>query len=527
MKKIFQKSFRFWQEKKFFIISFLLFFLLFVSLYQNSLNGPWERDEGEYAYSAWLMEEGELPYRDSFLQKPPGIVLVYWLALKINPESLWPPRVLAFISIALTILLAGYIAKKEFDWRSGYFTLGILIPMFALPHFTPFSANVERFMLLPLLLVLVLYLNRQKSLATVFGAGFFGAMSFLFKPVILLVWAAIMLFWLWEDYLKPKRFGKIFPALGLFLWGVLVAAILVLGPFLWRGAGKFIWEEVFLFNKYYAAQMGQYIPSAFLKYGAIMLKNWWVVFVFSVGAIWMRFPKVWFYLLLIILGWFSIFSSPIGHYYFLLVPFLALLASAAFSKLCQSFSLNSQNGARPIVAILTFLSVFLLSGNLLPAFSLEAKENAMWIYGPGNPFLESTEVAEKIEKNSQADDKIFVAGSEPQIYFYAKRKSVSRFDITYPLIIDTPVREKYQKEAAQEIENNLPRLIAYSNRPESGLTNDESPKIFINYLDNLIQEKYILLGGYFRHSDLKGEWKDFSADFPEKKEATLLLYQKK
>ncbi|MBM4047935.1 MAG: hypothetical protein FJ279_22775, partial [Planctomycetes bacterium] len=31
---------------------------------------PLERDEGEYAYIAWLMDQGGLPYRDAVNQKP-------------------------------------------------------------------------------------------------------------------------------------------------------------------------------------------------------------------------------------------------------------------------------------------------------------------------------------------------------------------------------------------------------------------------------------------------------------------------
>ena len=40
----------------------------------NWFSMPFERDEGEYAYSAWLMKDGGVPYRDAFLQKPPMVV---------------------------------------------------------------------------------------------------------------------------------------------------------------------------------------------------------------------------------------------------------------------------------------------------------------------------------------------------------------------------------------------------------------------------------------------------------------------
>src|SRR5262249_31120089 len=56
----------------------LLSLLLAVPIFSwPALGIPLERDEGEYAYAADVLARGGLPYRDVFLQKPPGIVFVY------------------------------------------------------------------------------------------------------------------------------------------------------------------------------------------------------------------------------------------------------------------------------------------------------------------------------------------------------------------------------------------------------------------------------------------------------------------
>src|SRR5687767_1498631 len=62
------------------LVSLLIFIAMsvaFVLMFQRSLAAPFERDEGEYAWAAHLLLSGGVPYRDTFLQKPPGIVLVY------------------------------------------------------------------------------------------------------------------------------------------------------------------------------------------------------------------------------------------------------------------------------------------------------------------------------------------------------------------------------------------------------------------------------------------------------------------
>ena len=49
---------------------------------------PLERDEGEYAYIAQRSTHGEVPYRDAFDQKPPGVFLAYRGAFALFGQSI-------------------------------------------------------------------------------------------------------------------------------------------------------------------------------------------------------------------------------------------------------------------------------------------------------------------------------------------------------------------------------------------------------------------------------------------------------
>ncbi|MCR4280411.1 MAG: hypothetical protein NUV82_03245, partial [Candidatus Komeilibacteria bacterium] len=75
----------------------VLFLIMTTVIYWNSLLMPFERDEGEYAYNAWLLTQEISLYENSFLQKPPAITYVYWLGHKIAPFTVWPPRLLALL----------------------------------------------------------------------------------------------------------------------------------------------------------------------------------------------------------------------------------------------------------------------------------------------------------------------------------------------------------------------------------------------------------------------------------------------
>ena len=61
--------------------------IAFAALRAPFLSLPLERDEGEYAYVAWRMLEGEVPYRDAFDQKPPGVFLAYLGAFSLLGRS--------------------------------------------------------------------------------------------------------------------------------------------------------------------------------------------------------------------------------------------------------------------------------------------------------------------------------------------------------------------------------------------------------------------------------------------------------
>ena len=75
-----------------------------------------------------------------------------------------------------------------------------------------------------------------------------------------------------------------------------------------------------------------------------------------------------------------------------------------------------------------------------------------------NPFPESVTLARLLRDHSTPDDRIFIFGSEPQILFYAGRRSASRYVFLYPLFTggsDAPAR---QREVTEEL-RRPPRFV--------------------------------------------------------------------
>ncbi len=105
--------------RRLFLFSMAGLFLFTLLLHWTTFNLPFIRDEGEYAYTAWRMGQGDLPYQQIFLQKPPMIIYTYALAQIIDPVACWPPRVLAALAVFLAAVLIGLAAKKEFGPLTG------------------------------------------------------------------------------------------------------------------------------------------------------------------------------------------------------------------------------------------------------------------------------------------------------------------------------------------------------------------------------------------------------------------------
>jgi hypothetical protein len=120
-------------------------------------------------------------------------------------------------------------------------------------------------------------------------------------------------------------------------------------------------------------------------------------------------------------------------------------------------------------------------------------QKAGWIYG-NCPFGESVAVADYIKQHSNPGDTVFVYGSEPQIPYYAGRKSASRYIFVYPLM--TPFADTRDRQAVvlEELQQNRPRFIVVARQDSSFFDDDKTPLLLQEGLTKLLTDKYCLVG---------------------------------
>jgi len=133
---------------------------------------------------------------------------------------------------------------------------------------------------------------------------------------------------------------------------------------------------------------------------------------------------------------------------------------------------------------------------------------------PGNPFVESLIVAGYIRTNSAPDARIAVVGSEPEIYFYARRHSATGYIYTYALMEPQPAASAMQEQMIQEIELNKPEYLVAVSYGVSWLIRPRSNRLILDWLQPYARRYYEPVGLVRRNSagEIESDWGNLAAN---------------
>jgi len=103
---------------------------------------------------------------------------------------------------------------------------------------------------------------------------------------------------------------------------------------------------------------------------------------------------------------------------------------------------------------------------VLPAFSLldialRSPADAMAKVYPGNYFAQMPTLGRRISEISKSEDRIFIFGSEPELFFYARRASATRYILLNPLYGPYSDALERQETAIQDILKAKPAVVVY------------------------------------------------------------------
>jgi hypothetical protein len=483
--------------------------LLFIIVVRVRLaDVPLERDEGEYAYMGQLLLQGIPPYSVAYNMKFPGTYLMYALIMSLFGQTVQGIHLGFMVLNCITVIILFLFSKRLINDVAAVTAAGAYGILSLGPSVLGFAAHATHFVALPAIagaLLLHHALENNKPSWYFFPGAAFGLAFLMKQPGIFFVLFGVSCILSRNLSSGPERFSRRnILHLSLFL----SAAILPLTvAIVWLYAAG-VFDTFWFWTVQYAAKYGSQVPlsEAFSIFGSNVIdviNGFYLLWLISgLGFLVLLFhrelnEKRMFIVLFTVFSFLSICPGFYfrEHYFVTLLPAIAL--SAGIFVNC----LNTASAAYALPSWSRFAGLGLFIAVVLVGvihqkeyfFKSDPVTVSRTVYG-NNPFPESVEVARFVEQRSSPTDKIAVFGSEPQIYFYAKRTSATGYIYTYSLFENHDYRFSMQQEMTREIEAANPKFIIVVNVFTSWLIQPKSDMYLFSWLRAYLTKGYTLVG---------------------------------
>ncbi|GMU92416.1 MAG: hypothetical protein AMXMBFR4_14740 [Candidatus Hydrogenedentota bacterium] len=481
-------------------------FLLVIVARLRLLAMPLERDEGEYAYAGQLILQGVPPFVEVYNMKMPGIYAAYAAILAVFGQTAMGIRLgLLIVNLAcaaLVFVLARRVADRETALLSastyallstGFGVLGVFAHA---THFVVMFALAGLALLPPP--------GAPPRPTNLFLAGLALGAAFMMKqhgaPYIALAGA----------YLLGRTITSTETGVGKRLTGLTLFSIAVFVPFLvtcliMRRAGAFeqFWFWTFDYARAYVSQApaSKLVRNLFRGFREVawtwgtlllwLLAAWGLLTVRRHGrnAVWIAG--------LFLAGFLGVCPGFFfrSHYFVLVLPAVSILAALGARRVADRLPLGLPEPWRALAPLLILGVGWLqaLAVQYAGFFVQDRFTLSRAIYST-NPFPESVEIAAYIRERTRPEDRIGILGSEPQICFYAQRRSATPFVYMYPLMEEQPYALRMQNELIEDLEANPPAYIAYFPIAHSWFVQKNSEMKITAWIPQYLQKHYDKVG---------------------------------
>jgi hypothetical protein len=468
---------------------------------------PLERDEGEFAYMGQLLLQGIPPYLTAYSMKLPGIYAAYALVMAIFGQTIAGIHIGLMLVNTVAIVLVFLLTRRLSDDIAGAVAAAGYGLLSLSPSVLGTSAHATQF-IVPLALggtLLMLKSLDSGKCWMLFASGLLYGLAFIMKQhAVFFIMFAVIYFIGRILKTKPIDWKKLAGKTTLL---VLASAIpIAVCCILLYSAGAFskFWFWTFSYAQQYVAQNTLAdAPQLFMSSAPKIITSWgwfWAIAGIGLTAIFWNEKAKSHRLFILGFSTFSFLTICPGfffreHYFVTLLPAIALLAGVAVSAMIQFLAQKKTpilSKSLPLLIIAATLIFPIIKLNSF-FFRAEPAEASRMMYG-ANPFPESVEIADYIKRHSSRDDKIVVMGSEPQIYFYADRKSATGYIYVYGLMEVQAYASRMQRQMIQEIETARPAYAVFINVPTSWLRKEKADMTIVDWLQTYLDTNYRIVG---------------------------------
>jgi hypothetical protein len=455
------------------------------------LDVPLDRDEGEYAYFGQLLLQGVPPYAAAYNLKAPGIYVAYALILAVFGQTTTGIHLGLIVVTSATTILMFLLARHLAGPVAGLVAAAVFAVQALNPKLLAVAAYAEHFVLLFAIAGFVVLQSRgsDRGPMVVLAAGFLFGLAFLMKQsgTAFIIGGAVYVLLSSHTDGHTASWSPRVRTTALFLAGVLAPFALACLALLLAGTLKTFVFWAFVYGATYSAALsagvanlvGQFVYAA--PSSSVMLALAAIGFVVVLRD--RHTPRRLFVLLLTAA---ACVGTAVGlhfrpQYFLLMLPALAMLTAIGLQALVSLVAVRPVRLRRVVVVVVVAAAVGQpLYASRAPLFELGPGAVSRLIYG-ANPFPESVQVGRYIREHTAPGDRIAVIGSEPQIYFYAGRRSATGYIYTYPLMELQPYATAMQQQMIREIENAAPRYLVFVRASSSWLVRDNSDRTIFGW----------------------------------------------
>jgi 4-amino-4-deoxy-L-arabinose transferase-like glycosyltransferase len=448
-------------------IVFILILSVIILLPVNPSNMEFaSRDSGVFLYTGWRILNGEVPYRDIWDHKTPGIFYLDALGLAISGGSTWGVWFIELASLFAAAYVGYLLLKKLFGIYPAVISTFLWLYTFLI---VLAGGNLTQEYTLPIQFA-VLWLFSQwdetkPDITRAYLLGLAGGAAFVIRQNAIGGVLAIVAF-LFVEGMISKRYKRFFVELLYIVLGGVTIPLIVAIYFASQGALADLWSAAFVFNVYDSTHGNLVSRLLALKYIiSLPVKGWLSYTAFAgwgVSAAWLawnvhkprsRLSKfMWMAALtfLVEVAFVGITGRPRIPYYMALLPIFAVFSGFLFWLVFGFIERRIVFRYTSLALTIAILAVY-IGGNI---------RNYFLIMTPNEP--PNTQVKETVDyilANTSSEDYVAVWGAESYLNFHSQRRSPSRFVYQIPLYFVDYAGEKMLVEFLSAVVEKKPKLI--------------------------------------------------------------------
>ncbi|MCB4791663.1 MAG: glycosyltransferase family 39 protein [Elusimicrobia bacterium] len=481
-------------------IIFLILLVFVIRLPYTNI--PLERDEGDYAYGAFIMAAGGVPFRDFVDVKGTLVYFIYRLAFILFGYTTAAIHTMMSLWLMLTVALIYILALKIFSNKAVSFfsCLSFIFLTFKPVYGMGIAALTELYMSLPIALgaIMIFYGVESGKCKHYLLSGIFMGAAFLIKQTSIAEICIFSAFIVILNFKNNQNIKNIVLYLSNYVMGYLAVFILSAVYFWYHHLINeylyFTIKYLFVVRPLNTVSMEQAV-SRLSGVLSVMAKSDWLYWFAGILGLISLFKQKRVIIFCFLISWFLGAASAIfplftfsGHYFQQIYLSQSLIAGfglfAVYETLLKRF--NHRLLIFPFTVIVIILSV----APYLNYYNANKEEVSRLNYG-NNPFYESLQIADYIKNNTNEKDTLFILGTEPQILFYAKRRSCTRLTNQY-VFIDPDKVTDYHKELERDILVNQPKFIIIFYFIKSNFFIYQTESYFYERLPEILKKDYFL-----------------------------------